>query len=76
MEYSTVSRLQSDGPSAWKKASASVSAGECVEIAVLDGETIGVRDSKDPDGAVLRFSRGEFRAFVAGVVGREFDEFC
>jgi len=38
----------------------------CVEVAWSGGEVL-VRDSKDPDGPVLRFSRGEWAAFVAGV---------
>lgn len=63
-------------PIRWKKASHSRSNGECVEMAALDGETIGVRDSKDPDGAVLRFTREEMLAFVRGVHAGEFDEFC
>jgi hypothetical protein len=50
--------------------------GECVEIAELSGDQIGVRDSKDPDGPVLTFTRGEFRAFVRGVADKEFDDFC
>jgi hypothetical protein len=31
------------------------------------GARIDVRDSKDPDGAVLRFASMEWNAFVAGV---------
>jgi hypothetical protein len=38
----------------------------CVEVAWRDGEVL-VRDSKDPGGAVLRFTRGEWAAFVAGL---------
>jgi hypothetical protein len=68
MEYSTVS-------DPWKKSSFSLSAGECLEVAHLDGG-IGVRDSKDPLGPVLMFTRGEMLAFVKGVREGEFDEFC
>lgn len=32
-----------------------------------------VRDSKDPDGPVLRFSSAEWAAFVAGARAGEFD---
>lgn len=64
------------GELAWTRSSFSLSNGECVEMAALDGETIGVRDSKDPDGAVLRFTREEMLAFVRGVHAGEFDEFC
>jgi hypothetical protein len=64
------------GLPSWRKASYSIGSGECVEVAELSGDQIAVRDSKDPDGPVLRFTRGEFRAFVKGVVDKEFDDFC
>jgi hypothetical protein len=44
----------------------------CVEVAFV-GEAIAVRDSKDPDGAALLFTRGEWDAFVGGAKGGEFD---
>lgn len=46
---------------------------QCVEVE-LDSE-IGarVRDSKDPDGAVLSFTREEWLTFVAGVKNGDFD---
>jgi hypothetical protein len=34
---------------------------------------IAVRDSKNPDGPVLRFTRGEFDAWVDGAKKGEFD---
>jgi hypothetical protein len=43
----------------------------CVEVAVTENR-VGVRDSKDADGAVLWVSRTEWSAFVAGVRGGEF----
>ena len=39
----------------------------CVEVAVLSGERIDVRDSKNPRGALLQFTSSEWKAFVAGV---------
>lgn len=46
----------------------------CVEVAGgADLEEILVRDSKDPDGPVLHFTRGEWEAFLGGVHLREFD---
>jgi hypothetical protein len=49
----------------WIKSSYSGSQGsECVEVASLADGGRAVRDSKDPDGPVLRFSVGEWRAFV------------
>jgi Domain of unknown function (DUF397) len=32
-----------------------------------------VRDSKNPGGPVLRFTQGEWRAFITGVMAGEFD---
>ncbi|MFI7543328.1 DUF397 domain-containing protein [Actinoplanes sp. NPDC049599] len=55
----------------WRKSSRS-SSGACVEVAPGRG-TIMVRDSKNPQGAVLTFGRETFAAFVAGVAQGEFD---
>jgi hypothetical protein len=41
--------------------------GNCVEVADLPGEFVGVRDSMNPAGAVLGFTQGEWDAFVVGV---------
>jgi Domain of unknown function (DUF397) len=56
----------------WRKASQSYSNGNCVEIA-LAADGVAVRDSKDRGGPALRFTPDEWRAFVAGVKGGEFD---
>ena len=45
---------------------------ECVEVAFVD-DAIAVRNSKDPAGPVLVFTRGEWDAFVAGAKDGEFD---
>ncbi|XVU25829.1 DUF397 domain-containing protein [Actinoplanes sp. CA-054009] len=37
------------------------------------GETVGVRDSKDPDGPLLVFTAVSWRDFVSGVTDGEFD---
>jgi Domain of unknown function (DUF397) len=46
--------------------------GGCVEV---DRGTQGaaIRDAKDPNGAVLRFTEDEWRAFVSGMHAGEFD---
>jgi len=59
----------------WIKSSLSFSNGNCVEVASLPDGGVGVRDSKDPSGPVLRFTPGEWRAFVGGARNGEFDQF-
>jgi hypothetical protein len=59
----------------WFKSSLSFSNSNCVEVASLPGGEIGVRDSKDVEGAVLRFTSDEWRAFLGGVRNGEFDRF-
>ena len=44
----------------------------CVEVAI-DRDEVAVRDSKHPSEPMLRFSREEWSAFVAGVKAGEFD---
>jgi hypothetical protein len=56
----------------WRKSSHSGNAGGCVECAT-EADVIGVRDSKDPDGAVLVFAADRWREFIDGVKHGEFD---
>jgi hypothetical protein len=64
------------GPdSHWVKSSLSFSNSNCVEVANLPEGGIGVRDSKDSEGPVLRFTPGEWHAFLGGVRNGEFDSF-
>lgn len=56
----------------WRKATASTGNGSCVEVAFKDG-VYGMRDSKDRQGPVLRFTPDEWEAFVKGVHAGEFD---
>jgi hypothetical protein len=46
-----------------------------VEVASLPGCTIGLRNSRDPEGAVLRFTPDEWHAFLGGARNGEFDSF-
>jgi Domain of unknown function (DUF397) len=50
----------------WVRSSFSFANGNCVEIAGLPGGTVGIRDSRDPGGPVLRFTRAEWAAFLGG----------
>lgn len=56
----------------WQKAQRSIANSACVEVR-RNGDVIEVRDSKDPDGPVLRFTRDELAAFLDGAHRGEFD---
>ena len=60
----------------WIKSSLSFANGNCVEVASLPGGEIGVRNSRESEGAVLRFTPDEWHAFLGGVRNGEFDRFC
>jgi hypothetical protein len=57
----------------WFKSSLSAGNGDCIEVAKLSTGHIGVRDSKDINGPILRFTDREWDAFVGGVHKGEFD---
>jgi hypothetical protein len=56
---------------AWRKSSR-CDTNACVEVATISGG-IAVRDSKWPDGPILRFDRNEWSAFLAGIRAGDFD---
>ncbi|MGC5032282.1 DUF397 domain-containing protein [Micromonospora sp. DT229] len=51
----------------WRKSTRSNGSGNCVEVADDLAGSVGLRDSKDPDGPVLAFSPASWIAFVTGV---------
>jgi hypothetical protein len=59
----------------WVKSSLSFSNGNCVEVANLPDGRVGVRHSKSTMGPILRFTPGEWHAFLGGVRNGEFDTF-
>ncbi|WP_280458762.1 DUF397 domain-containing protein [Nocardia carnea] len=58
----------------WFKSSKSSGDGNCVEVAFLDRETVGVRDSKDPTGPALVFGAAEWSGFLTGLSGTGFGD--
>lgn len=60
----------------WVKSSYSA-AGACVELAELpDGAGIAVRNSRDPQGPALVYTKAEIEAFIRGAAAGEFDAFA
>lgn len=57
----------------WVKSSFSGANGECVEVAQLSNGEVAMRNSRDPSGPALVYTRAEISAFVAGVKSGEFD---
>lgn len=58
----------------WRKSRASNPNGDCVELAGLDDGGVAVRNSRDPSGPALIFTRAEIAAFLRGAKDREFDD--
>ncbi|MDQ7907760.1 DUF397 domain-containing protein [Phytohabitans sp. ZYX-F-186] len=59
-------------PVNWRKSTRSAGNGQCVEVAAMS-EGIAMRDSKDPEGPVLRFRAATWRDFVGSLRAGEFD---
>jgi len=60
---------------AWRKSSHSMgNGGQCVEVAGNIPNVVAVRDSKDPAGPRLTFSRADWGAFTDGVKNGEFGQ--
>jgi hypothetical protein len=55
----------------WKKSSYCADS-QCVEVADIGDDAVGIRDSKRLDQPFLRFDRAEFSAFLAGVKAGDF----
>jgi hypothetical protein len=59
----------------WIKSTLSLAHGNCVEVSGLPQGGVGVRNSRDLTGPVLRFTPDEWHAFLGGVRNGEFDRF-
>ena len=62
-------------PVAWQKSRRSNPSGNCVELAMLPGGEIAMRNSRDPDGPALIYTSAEIAAFVQGAKEGDFDNF-
>ena len=58
----------------WRKSSISDSRGACVELARLGAGEFAVRNSRNPDGPALIYTRAEIAALIEGVKLGEFDD--
>jgi hypothetical protein len=58
----------------WRKSSASNSQGACVELAKLGTGEFAVRNSRNPEGPALIYTRAEISALIQGVKMGEFDD--
>lgn len=58
----------------WQKSSFTNN-GDCVEVAVIDGE-IAVRNSNRVEAGMILFTRSEIAAWMKGVKAGEFDRYC
>jgi len=57
----------------WRKSARSgPTGGNCVEVAVLPGGGVALRNSRQPDGPALIFTTAEWDAFLGGARDGEF----
>ncbi len=61
-------------PVRWRKAAASNPSGNCVEMALLPDQLIAMRNSRDPQGPALIYTRDEIAALLAGARAGDFDD--
>jgi hypothetical protein len=58
----------------WQKSRRSNPSGNCVELGLLPGgRGVAVRNSRDPHGPALIYTRDEILAFLGGVRDGDFD---
>jgi hypothetical protein len=59
----------------WRKSGRSNSTGNCVELAELASKgDVAVRNSRDPEGPALVYTRDEIEALILGIKDGDFDD--
>lgn len=58
------------GNAVWRKSSRSGAVGNCVELSWPGREVVAVRNSRNPNGPVLVYTRTDLAALLAGVRNR------
>ncbi|MEU1204861.1 DUF397 domain-containing protein [Nocardia sp. NPDC005825] len=58
----------------WRKSTFSNPSGNCVELAPLSNGHVAVRNSRDPEGSLIVYTRPEIDAFLQGAKSGEFDD--
>jgi hypothetical protein len=71
VDHTTTAARLSNLP--WRKSTHSGALGNCVELAHLADGDVVVRNSRQPDGPVLVYSRTELATFLFGAKDGEFD---
>lgn len=72
VEYNGMPASSLDGAE-WQASQYGPVGAACVEIAVLPGGEIAVRNSRDPQGPALIYTYAEIEAFFQGAKDGEFD---
>jgi hypothetical protein len=70
--HNGISAAQLDGAT-WRKSQRSNSQGACVELARIDGATVAMRNSRDPQGTALIYPATAVRAMVSALRSGDFD---
>lgn len=74
MTHTTTVKAGHLSGAAWRKSTFSNPSGNCVEVADLANGLVAMRNSRDPEGAVLVYTRPEIDAFLQGAKSGEFDD--